>query len=143
MDSFRAFKARIGLYFEDNNIMDDAKQSIKLKIACGDEGMRRLLASGLSDNELKDPKVIFDFLETQLDGTLKINFRVHRLEYSHLMQNTEEPITTFVSRLREREFKGEVKLHLKPDSTPYIDAPRRTPVHILPKIYSTAEIHGI
>ena len=46
MDSFRAFKARIGLYFEDNNIIDDAKQSIKLKIACGDEGMRRLLASG-------------------------------------------------------------------------------------------------
>ena len=71
VDSFRAFKARIGLYFEDNNITDDAKQSIKLKIACGDEGMRRLLASGLSDNELKDPKVIFDFLETQLDGTLK------------------------------------------------------------------------
>ena len=32
------------------------------------------------------------------------------------------------------EFKGEVRLHLKPDSTPYIDAPRRTPVHILPKI---------
>ena len=30
MDSFRAFKARIGLYFEDNNITDDAKQSIKL-----------------------------------------------------------------------------------------------------------------
>ena len=29
------------------------------------------------------------------------------------------------------EFKGEVKLHLNPDSTPYIDAPRRTPVHIL------------
>ena len=65
MDSFRAFKARIGLYFEDNNIMDDAKQSIKLKIACGDEVMRQLLASGLSDNELQDPKVIFDFLETQ------------------------------------------------------------------------------
>ena len=105
VDSFRAFKARIGLYFEDKNITDDAKQSIKLKIAWGDEGMRRLLASGLSDNELKDPKVIFDFLETQLDGTLKINFRVHRLEYSHLMQNTDEPITTFVSRLREKASK--------------------------------------
>ena len=85
-----------------NNITDDAKQSIKLKIACGDEGMIRLLASRLSDNELKDPKVIIDFLETQLDGTLKINFIVHRLEYSHLMHNTDEPITTFVSRLREK-----------------------------------------
>ena len=84
MDSFRAFRARIGLYFEDNNITDDAKQSIKLKRACGDEGMRRLLASGLSDNELKDPKVIFDFLETQLDGTLKffleyIDYNIHML----------------------------------------------------------------
>ena len=64
----------------------------------------KVLASGLSDNELKDPKVIFDFLETQLDGILIINFRVpiHRLEYSHLMQNTDEPITTFGSRLREK-----------------------------------------
>ena len=69
VDSFRVFKARIGLYFEDNNITDDTKQSIKLKIAYGDEGMRGLLASGLSDNELNDPKMVFDFLETQLDGT--------------------------------------------------------------------------
>ena len=61
--------------------------------------MRRLLASGLSDNELKDPKVIFD------SWNLKIHFRVHRLVYSHLMQNTNEPITTSVSRLREKASK--------------------------------------
>ena len=32
------------------------------------------------------------------------------------------------------EFKAEAKLHIKPDFTPYIDAPRRTSVHILPNI---------
>ena len=32
------------------------------------------------------------------------------------------------------EFKREAKLHITPDSTPYIDAPRRTSVHILPKV---------
>ena len=31
---------------------------------------------------------------------------------------------------------GDAKLNLKPDSTPYIDAPCRTPVHLLPKIKS-------
>ena len=39
VNSFRAFRARIDLYFEDNNITDAGKQAIKLKIACGDEGM--------------------------------------------------------------------------------------------------------
>ena len=102
---FSCFKARIELYCEDNYITEDAKQSIKLKIAGGDEGVRPLLASGSSDNELKDPKVIFAFLEAQLDGTMKIHFRVHRLEYSHLMQNTDETITKFGSRLREKASK--------------------------------------
>ena len=32
------------------------------------------------------------------------------------------------------EFKGDAKLHFKPESTPYIDVPRRTSVHIFPKI---------
>ena len=72
--------------------------------------MRRLVACGLSDNELKDPKVILDFLETQLDGTLKVNFRVHRLEYSHLMQNTDEPITTFMPRLRGKASKCKLEV---------------------------------
>ena len=49
--------------------------------------------------------MIFDFLETQLDGTLKINVRVYRLEYSDIMQNTNEPITTLVSRLRKMDSK--------------------------------------
>ena len=61
----------------------------------------RLLSSDLSDVPLKLPAKIFELLESQLDGTLKINFRVHRLEYSTFMQKPDEPITTFVSRLRE------------------------------------------
>ena len=36
------------VYFIDHAIIDDNKRAIKIEIASGDEGMRRLLASGLT-----------------------------------------------------------------------------------------------
>ena len=41
VDSFKALKARMELFLMDNEVTDKAKQSIKIKIALGDEGMRR------------------------------------------------------------------------------------------------------
>ena len=79
-DAFKAFKARIELYFEDQEIPQE-KQSTKLQIAVGDEGMRRILSSGLTAEERKTAKNIFTLLESQLDATVKISFRVHRLEF--------------------------------------------------------------
>ena len=61
--------------------------------------MRRILASGLTTEECKDPDQIWNFLEGQVDATVKINFRVHRLEFAHMRQKTEENITDFISRL--------------------------------------------
>ena len=94
-DAFKAFKARIELYFEDQEIPQE-KQSTKLQIAVGDEGMRRILSSGLTAEERKTAKNIFTLLESQLDATVKISFRVHRLEFQNLRQRAES-ITDFIS----------------------------------------------
>ena len=67
--------------------------------------MRRLLASGLSQDQLNTPKEIWDMFDAQLDASLKINLRVHRLEFSYMHQHIEELITTCVSRLREKASK--------------------------------------
>ena len=59
--------------------------------------MRRLLASGLSDVDLKKPDTIWNLLEEQLDASVKINFRVHRLEFAHMPQKPGETITDYIS----------------------------------------------
>ena len=51
VESYKALKARMELYFIDHAIIDDNKKEVKIKIASGDEGMRRLLASGLSQKQ--------------------------------------------------------------------------------------------
>ena len=106
-ESFIAFKARMQLYLEDNEIDDAGKQATKIKIAIGDEGMRRLLASGLTNEEQRDPEAIYNMLEEQLDATVKISYRVHRLEFIHMQQNADEAITDFVARLRNKAAKCE------------------------------------
>ena len=58
-DAFRAFKARTEMYLEDQNVNDRHKQATKMKIALGDEGMIRILASGLSDDDKKDPNAVW------------------------------------------------------------------------------------
>jgi len=106
-ESFTAFKARINLFFEDNDITTEAKQATKIKIALGDEGMRRIISSGLTEAQQKKPQDIFDLIESQVDGSSKINFRIHRLEFSRISQGNDEPISQFVSRLRQKANKCE------------------------------------
>ena len=69
--------------------------------------MRRLLASGLSQDQLNTPKEIWDLFDAQLDSCLNIYFRVYRLEFSCMHQQIEELITTYVSRLREKASRCE------------------------------------
>ena len=58
-DSFRSFKARMDLYCEDHEVTDAQKQATKIKLGVGDEGMRRLLASGLTAAQLRQPKELY------------------------------------------------------------------------------------
>lgn len=119
----------MNLFLEDTEVADKAKQAIKIKIALGDEGMRRVLASGLTDAEVKDPKKIYDLIERQLDASIEINFRVHRLEFSRMHQGPTENTTDFVSRLREKAAKCKLPIEELSEriieqvilSTPHVD----------------------
>ena len=95
-EAFQSFKARMTLYLEDKEITDAAKQATKIKIAIGDEGICRVLASGLTDEDRKKPEKIWTLLEEQLDATTHINYRVHRLELSNMLQKPGESITEYV-----------------------------------------------
>ena len=106
-DSFKAFRARMRLYFDDNDITDNTKKATKIKLAVGDEGMRRILSSGLTDAQQNMPDELWTLFETQVDASVKINFRVHRLEFSTMKMKANEYITDFVSRLREKALKCE------------------------------------
>ena len=54
----------MSVYHKDKEITDNSKQlAIEIKIALGDEGMQRVLSSGLSDQESKDPTNIWGLME--------------------------------------------------------------------------------
>ena len=104
-ESLKVFKARMDLYIEDLNITNTNKQATKIKIASGDEGMRRILNSGMSDADQKIPEKIWELLEAEVDLSVKISFRVHRLEFSNIRQQNEETTQQYLSRLREKASK--------------------------------------
>ena len=105
VESFRAFKARMTLYLEDCNVTSNAKMATKIKIAVGDEGMRRILNSGLSEDDQKKTEKLWNLLERQVDTSLNVNFRIHRLEFAQMKQKPTENITDYVSRLRGKATK--------------------------------------
>ena len=75
-----SFKQKVILYTEDEGITDKAAQARIICSGLGDEGLKRLNASGLTDAQKKKPEDLW-FLENQLK--VNVNFRIHRL---HLMQ---------------------------------------------------------
>ena len=98
-DTFKLFKQRLSLVCEDNEVTDSGKVARKIKIGIGDEGLRRLNASGLTDEDQTDPDKIWKFFEDQLNVT--VNFRVHHLTLMNdFRQNPEESLDEFVSRAR-------------------------------------------
>ena len=103
-EGLKIFKARIELYFEDQKIEEETKKATKIKIAIGDEGMRRVLNSGLSETEQKKPEFLWRLLEDEVDFSVKISFRVHRLEFSNIKQK-DEPLQQYISKLREKATK--------------------------------------
>ena len=101
-DSFSAFKERMTLYLADVGINDKEKMARKIQIALRDEGIRRITNSGLSNDDRKDPDKIYALFTSQLDASVIINFRVHRLEFAQLGQRGDENTCDYVSRLREK-----------------------------------------
>ena len=48
-EEFKLFKQRMELVWADQDVTDDKKKAIKIKIDVGNEGLRRINASGLSE----------------------------------------------------------------------------------------------
>ena len=65
------------------------------------------MASGLYDAEFKVHHHIWKLLEEQLDTSIQINYRVHHLQFFHMRQKTDETITDYTLRLREKATKCE------------------------------------
>ena len=62
-EEFKLFKQRTELCFLDNNINDALKQATKIKIAIGNEGLRKINASGLSPGDQNDPEKLWNLFE--------------------------------------------------------------------------------
>ena len=90
----------MALCLQDNNVQDPKKQAIKIKIAVGNEGLRRLNASSLSNDDQQNPAKLWSTLEDQLK--VRVNFRIHRLELMRYRQNTSESIDEFDVEARPR-----------------------------------------
>ena len=84
----------------DENVVEPAKQAIKLEIAVGTEGLQRLNASTLTDEEKQDPAKIYKLFDDQLN--IKVNFRIHRMELMTFRQNENETTDEFVNRARHK-----------------------------------------
>lgn len=97
-EAISLLKQKMTLYLEDEEIADEAKQGRKICRGIGDEGLKRLNASGLSDADKKRPNKLWEFYEGQLK--LNVNFRIHRLHLMQYIQKPDESIDDFVTRAR-------------------------------------------
>ena len=97
-ESLRAFKARMQLYLDDQEVTNPAKQATKIKIAIADKGMRRILSSGLTDAELKVPANVWTLLADQLDAYVHTSYHVYRLEFIYAMPQGENESISDYSR---------------------------------------------
>ena len=104
-DSLALFKQKMQLYIEDVEIEDEAAQARKILRGLGDQGLKRLNASGLTDQQKKVPQNLWAYFENQL--TLNINFRIHRLQLMKFRQNSNETLDDFITRARTLALKCE------------------------------------
>ena len=97
-DTFTLCKQRLLLVCEYNDVTENERIARKIKIGVGDEGLRRLNASGLSDVEQKNPAKLWSLFEKQLK--VAVNFRIHCLSLMQYRQKEEESLDEFVTRAR-------------------------------------------
>ena len=83
-EEFTLFRQHMTLCLLDNEVKDPRKIAVKIKIAIGNEGLKRLNASNLSDVDQNDPPKIWALFTDQLQ--IKVNVRIHRLELMRFRQ---------------------------------------------------------
>ena len=97
-ETFTLFKQRLLLVCEDKEVEDQEKIARKIHIGLGDEGLRRLNASGLSAADQKIPTNLWQRFETQLK--VSVNSRIRRLSLIQYRQTENESLDEFVTRAR-------------------------------------------
>ena len=65
-EEFKLFKQRMSLCLMDNEVNDQRKIAVKIKIAAGNEGLKRINASGLTEDEQNEPNRLWTLFEDQL-----------------------------------------------------------------------------
>lgn len=124
-EEFKIFKQRMELCILDNGLTAKAKIATKIKLAIGPQGLRKLNASSLTEDDKKEPEKLWNLFEEQLN--IKVNFRVHRLELMRYKQKPGETLDNFINRCREKardcdfseEEISERIIELVINSTPY------------------------
>ena len=104
-EALQLFKQIMSYYCEDEDITDPGKIALKILKGIGNEGLKRLNASGMSDADKKRPDKIRELFESQLKTNL--NFRVHRLHLMDYRQRSEESVDDFVTIERTQALKCE------------------------------------
>lgn len=107
-EEFVLFRQRMTLCLLANEVTDPHKIAVKLKIALGNEGLKPLNTSRLTDEDQLDPKNIWALFDDQLK--VKVNFRVHRLKLMRYRQRSGENIDSFATRCCDKakycDFEG-------------------------------------
>ena len=88
-EAMSLFKQKMTLFIEDEEITEEAKQARKICRGIGDAGLRRLNASGLTEEQKKSPIHLWNFFENQL--TVNVNFRIHRPPHAVPAENQRVP----------------------------------------------------
>ena len=102
-ESFGLFRQKMELYLKEEDITEAAAQARKICRGLGDEGLRRLNASGLKTADKKKPSELWKFFESHL--RLNVNFRIHRLQLMQYRQRADETLDDFVTRARTLALK--------------------------------------
>jgi len=98
-ENLSLYKEKLKLYFEDEGITEDAKKSLKILRTIGDQGLKMLHGSGLTDSQKKQEKKLWEFFDTQYPAS-KVNFRIYRIQLMRLTMSSSESIDHFVTRVR-------------------------------------------
>ena len=99
-ETFTLFKQRMTLVLADESVTDLAKQALKIQIAVGNEGLKRINASTLTVEDKQDPEKLFKLFEDQLN--IRVNFQIHRMELMTYRQSERETTDEFVNRARRK-----------------------------------------
>ena len=100
--AFREFRQTASMWFRANKITTEDHHDYII-LWSGSEGLCMFNTWGLADDELHDPKNIWDKFFHQIEP--QDNFRIHRLEFQLYVQGDHESVDDFYTRCKAKAMK--------------------------------------